>query len=318
MFYIRRHVARAVMSRPGRAMAWCRGLPHRCVGRRVLTVSGGFERFLAALVEPTDERAATGTDDPAHVQRSARSTTSRCSALRARDRRPSATVVVTSIAAPSTSPVMPPKRRTQCATSTRCTPTRQTATGPCHGAACEQASATTRPPRPPRRRLAARDHRAERAARRRGTDRRQAATAATRPAVTRRSATALSREGNPCTDHHHHGPHRTARCRRASPAAPAPAGRSSRDRRRCRPGRRCAGPASRAAAPPQRVRRSAGCRAPNACDAAHTTPAANAPSATPTTGSAVITPRPIPDPARSGSTVPNAKAPGRPNGIDDG
>jgi hypothetical protein len=53
-----------------------------------------------------------------------------------------------------------------------------------------------------------------------------------------------------------------------------------------------------------------GLDAPKACAPPHVTPAANAPSAAPTTGSAVMAPRPIGAvPARgTGVTVPNAKA----------
>ena len=49
---------------------------------------------------------------------------------------PTATkVVVTSIAAPRTSPVIPPNRRTQCRTNSAATPTAiNTATGPCQTA----------------------------------------------------------------------------------------------------------------------------------------------------------------------------------------
>src|SRR6516165_6862319 len=44
------------------------------------------------------------------------------------------TVVVTSIAAPSTSPVIPPNRRTQCPTISAATASAtMTTTGPCHG-----------------------------------------------------------------------------------------------------------------------------------------------------------------------------------------
>ncbi len=230
-----------------------------------------------------------------------------------------ATVVVTSIAAPSTSPVMPPKRRTQCATSTalhasadqhddrplpRCADPR---------AAPAQRAPPARPRPPPPAGCPPPSRRACCPAPT-GTDRRQAATAATRPAVDGDDHRDRAQFGEGQPLHQRSPPPRLPRrtgppFRRASPAVPAPAGRSSRDRRRCRPGRRCAGPSSRAAAPRRRVRPVSGWPWPKASDATHTTAAANAPSATPTTGRAVMTPRPIPDPARSGSTVPNAKAP---------
>src|SRR5215218_7807072 len=112
--------------------------------------------------------------------------------------RPTAvTVVVTSIAAPSTSPVIPPNRRTQCATSTapHAVPT-MTTTGPCHG----RASASTASP------ATATAHASTIAAgwvpaasapselpAAAGTDRWHAATAATRPAITATiTATALN------------------------------------------------------------------------------------------------------------------------------
>ncbi len=48
---------------------------------------------------------------------------------------------------------------------------------------------------------------------------------------------------------------------------------------------------------------------PNAHDAAHTVAAASPPTAAPATGNAVNAPRPIATELRTGTTVPNAKAP---------
>src|SRR6478672_2209127 len=111
-----------------------------------------------------------------------------------------ATVVVISTAAPSTSPVMPPNRRTQCATSAapQASAT-STTTGPCHSRGPAGTAATTTATihipttaidwvpatRAPSELPAAA-----------GTERRHASTAATRPVVTATITPAAFRSAN--------------------------------------------------------------------------------------------------------------------------
>src|ERR1700761_1550209 len=98
------------------------------------------------------------------------------------------TVVVNSIAAPRTSPLTPPNRRTQCRTSSAAQVSETTtATGPCHGcrpAADDAASSTTTQAATTGAGWVPTTRAPNRLAGAAGKVRRQASTAATRPAHT--------------------------------------------------------------------------------------------------------------------------------------
>ena len=170
--------------------------------------------------------------------------------------------------APSTSPVIPPNRRTQCATSAAPhASATSTASGPCHrrGSASTASAATaTTHDQHHRGRLGARRAPTQRAALRgghRAPARRHRGHPARGHRDDHRDDAQLRERQRLQQDRHHHGgdAERARPNRRASPAAPAPAARSSRARRRCRTARRCAGRGSRAAGPPPRARRPADC-----------------------------------------------------------
>ena len=162
-----------------------------------------------------------------------------------------ATVVVTSIAAPSTSPVIPPNRRTQCATSTAAQRERdqhddRTLPRPRTGQHRHRRDRDD-PRRDHRQRLGARDRRAQRAALR-GGHRRGGTPRPRRPGPPspRRSPPTAPQFGERQALHHDRHDHRghTERARR--PVAhhlqrPLRRPVAAERRRRCRPARRCAG-----------------------------------------------------------------------------